>query len=103
MLKGDQLPIFLDKSSRDGWAHLVSDLPGEGGRRELLDFGMSLGLAKKVHRDRTYAEHYDIRGAEIERALEAGARIVSRRELAVILRRKKRIEDPALILELGRS
>jgi hypothetical protein len=90
------LPIFVDKSNRDGWAHLVSDLAGEGGRRELMQFGARIGLMRRLHRDSTYAEHYDIRGKEIEKALMEGAVMVSRRELAQILRRKKRMGGPVL-------
>jgi hypothetical protein len=79
----------MDRPNGDGWAHLVSDIDGEKGRTELKDFGKLLGLARLIHRNNTYAEHYDIRGWEIEKAEKAGALTVSRRELGYILKDKK--------------
>jgi hypothetical protein len=90
--KGAPLAIFMDRPNGDGWAHLISDLNGESGRLELMDFGRKIGLARRIHRDNTYAKHYDIRGSEIERAKKAGAGVVSRRELGNILRCKKTFE-----------
>jgi hypothetical protein len=79
----------MDRPNGDGWAHLVSDIDGEEGRRELADFGILLGLVRRIHRKNTYAEHYDIRELEIVKAGKAGAKTVSRHELGCILRRKK--------------
>jgi hypothetical protein len=90
--QGVPLAIFMDRPNGDGWAHLVSDLDGESGRLELMDFGRKIGLARRIHRDNTYAKHYDIRGSEIERARKAGAGVVSRRELGNLLRCKKTLE-----------
>ncbi len=83
------MTVFMEKPNGDGWAHLVSDLNGEKGREELVAFGRSIGLTRRIHRKGSYAEHYDIRNPEIEKAKAAGAEVVTRRELGSILREKK--------------
>jgi hypothetical protein len=97
------LPIFMDRINQDGWAHLISDIAGKSGRRELVEFGREIGLTRKLHRDSTYAEHYDIRGEEIDRAVKAGIPVVSRRKLAHILKQKKVLENAALYCGLNGS
>lgn len=83
------MAVFMERSNGEGWAHLVSDLHGEEGLLELVSFGRKIGLKRGIHRKGTYAEHYDIRDPEIQLAKAAGARIVTRRELATILKDKK--------------
>lgn len=83
------MALFMERPNGDGWAHLVSDLNGEEGLEELISFGKRVGLTRRIHRKGSYAEHYDLRSPEIERAKAAGARVVTRRELAIILKEKK--------------
>ena len=83
------LAVYMEKPNGDGWAHLVSDQHGEMGRTELLVFLKKIGVRRPLHRARTYAEHCDIRGVEIALASEFGAVIITRRELARLLRDKK--------------
>ena len=85
----DLVAVFMEKPNGDGWAHLVSDLHGNPGRTELRAFLKIIGVRRPLHRTGTYAEHCDIRGSEIHRALEAGAEVISRRELAQLLRMKR--------------
>jgi hypothetical protein len=83
----------MEKPNGDGWAHLVSDLHGESGRAELRAFLKSIGVRRPLHRACTYAEHCDIRGAEINRARDAGAGLISRRELAQLLKQKRQTAE----------
>ncbi|UCG39379.1 MAG: DUF4031 domain-containing protein [bacterium] len=84
------MAVYMDRPNGDGWAHLISNLEGNGGRRELVRFGRMIGLTRRIHRMGCYGEHYDIRGSEIRRAAAAGALLVARREIALILRGKRR-------------
>ncbi|UCF89390.1 MAG: DUF4031 domain-containing protein [bacterium] len=83
----------MEKPNGDGWAHLVSDLHGPAGRAELRVFLRMIGVGRPLHRSYSYAEHCDIRGIEIGRARGAGARIITRRELARLLRKKRQEEE----------
>lgn len=87
------MAVFMEKPNGDGWAHLVSDLHGEPGRTELRAILKNIGVRRPLHRACTYAEHCDIRGAEISRAREAGTEVISRRELARLLREKRMIGE----------
>jgi hypothetical protein len=81
--------IYMDKPTLDGWAHLISDLSGKPGQEELYAFARDGFLPRRRHRSGTYAEHLDIRGSEIIRAEAAGARTITRRQLARILKAKR--------------
>jgi Protein of unknown function (DUF4031) len=71
-------------------AHLVSDLLGEEGTRELVAFARSLGIpAEAIQHAGRYSEHFDLAGPWLEAARQAGARAVDRYELVAILRRKR--------------
>lgn len=83
------LAVFMEKPNGDGWAHLISDRHGKAGRAELQGFLKRIGVGRPLHRGLTYAEHCDIRGPEIDRALQAGASVISRRRLALLLREKR--------------
>lgn len=77
----------------DRWgpsAHLLSDLPGDAGTRELTAFAVSLGIPAEgiQHRGR-YSEHFDLAGPWLEAAHAAGAQSVDRYALVAILRRKR--------------
>lgn len=81
--------VFMERPNGSGWAHLVSDQPGDPGRVELRTFLKVIGVRRPLHRASTYAEHCDVRGEDIPRAREAGATVISRRELAQLLRNKR--------------
>ena len=83
------MALFMERPNGDGWAHLVSNLHGEPGRVELRAFLKVIGVRRPLHRAHTYAEHCDLRGSEIERARQAGAGMISWRELARLLRLKR--------------
>ena len=70
-------PIYSAKSRR--WAHMVSDTSLE----ELHTFAVSLGIPRKGFHDPPHKNqpHYDIPLELYEQALEAGAQIVTGREL----------------------
>jgi hypothetical protein len=80
------------KVSRDPrlWCHILSDLPGDAGRSELREFARSIGLKECwLQHEGEPNEHYDTYGRKIELAVEAGAKLVRRRELAEIIQRKR--------------
>ena len=87
------MAVFMERPNGDGWAHLVSDLHGEPGRAELRAFLKVIGVRRPLHRAHTYAEHCDIRDSELNRAREAGAGVISWRQLAKLLRLKKAAEE----------
>lgn len=91
------MAVFMERPNGDGWAHLVSDLHGETGRQELRTFLKAIGVYRPLHRSYSYAEHCDVHGFEISRARKAGARVISRRELAYLLKDKKLKEKRVLI------
>lgn len=71
-------------------AHLLSDLHGDDGTRELLAFGARFGLeARWLQHRGTYREHFDIFEAAIRAAVHHGARQLDRREFVAILRAKR--------------
>ena len=56
------------------WSHLISDLPGEAGTRELLAFVEQLGIeARWIQYPGTRKEHFDITEPTRQRALALGA------------------------------
>lgn len=56
------------------WSHLLSDLPGEAGHAELLDFACRLGLeARWIQNEGTATEHFDVTEPTRQRALALGA------------------------------
>ena len=92
------MAIYMDKPTREGWAHMISDLPGKPGQDELFSFARDAFLPRRRHRSGSYAEHIDIRGLEIHRAEAAGARTITRRQLARILKTKKLAEQAASLV-----
>ena len=88
------MAIYMDKPNGEGWAHLLSDRPGEEGSEELRSFARGIGLIWRLQSRGTYAEHYDIRDSDIPRAESAGAEVLSRRKLAEILRDKRALMGP---------
>jgi hypothetical protein len=76
-------------------AHLVSDLHGEEGTRELVAFGARLGMRERWLQSRgTYREHFDLFGRLVDDARAAGAVELNRRDFVGILRAKRALLDP---------
>ncbi len=73
------------------WSHLLSDLPGDDGRRELLAFADRLGLeARWIQKAGTATEHFDVTEPTRQRALALGAvPIRYGREVAAITMAKR--------------
>jgi len=72
-------------------AHLLSDLLGEEGTRELVEFVVALGIpAVMIQHAGGYREHFDLAGPWLDAAHAAGAMQVDRYTLVAILRRKRR-------------
>lgn len=71
-------------------AHLLSDLAGEEGTRELVEFAAALGIpAEAIQHAGRYSEHFDLAGPWLEAARAAGAEHVDRYRLVAILRAKR--------------
>ena len=71
-------------------AHLLSDLAGEAGSRELADFMVAMGVPwAPVQHPGTYREHHDLAGDWIVRARALGAVVLDRASFVGILRRKR--------------
>lgn len=72
-------------------AHLVSDLQGDRGQAELVDFATrSLGMRPEWLQSRgTYKEHFDVWGSRLKRCDELGVPVLERRDFVNILRRKR--------------
>ena len=79
----------LGKSS-----HLVSDLPGAAGTEELVAFARSIGMRESwLQKAGTRHQHFDVFAGRYERALAAGARVVTRGELVAIFKAKQAAMD----------
>ena len=75
-------------------AHLVSDLPGEAGTQELVAFARGIGLrAEWIQKAGTRHEHFDVFEGRYQRALDAGAKVVTRPELVAIFRSKQALAE----------
>lgn len=76
-------------------AHLLSDLAGEEGRRELAEFAAKIGLSGfRPHHAGEYNEHYDVAGQWYDAALREGAVPIDRHRLVAVLK-AKRVTSPA--------
>ena len=70
--------------------HLISDLEGEAGQRELREFAAKIGLRLSwIQYPGTYKEHLDLFGRRIEAALSNGATRIDRMRFVNILRKKR--------------
>ena len=72
--------------------HVLSDLPGDEGTRELVAFVARYGMRPVwiQYRD-TYREHFDVPEQAGLRMLADGARPATNREVGELLARKKRL------------
>lgn len=76
------MTVYVDDMQRparvgpvDGiWSHLLSDLPGDEGRRELVAFAERLGLDRAwLQNAGTPTEHFDVTEPTRQQALRYGA------------------------------
>jgi hypothetical protein len=76
------------------WSHLIADTT-----EELHAFAVGLGLERvRFHGNpaRPWKDHYDVPEAKRQRAMELGARPISRREAVAMLRAKRLVLREAL-------
>jgi len=82
MILMDQRRIARFKGRLVQTAHLMSDLPGEAGTAELDAFARRIGIRTKWRQNSgTETEHYDLFGSRLDQAADAGAVVVTGREL----------------------
>lgn len=80
----------------DRMYHLLSDLDGPNGARELLEAARACGMPTRfIQYAGTYREHFDIHGEMVDILLARGARIVTNREIGELLRRKRGSVSPS--------
>lgn len=73
-----------------GCSHMISDLVGDDGSRELMTFARRIGMrAEWLQKAGTRHEHFDIFGSRRARALAAGCREVGRAEFVAAFRAKQ--------------
>lgn len=71
-------------------AHLMSDLPGEEGTKELLQFGKQIGLHPQwIQHKGEPKEHFDVWASKIDAALENGAKEVGLKGTVEIMQKKR--------------
>lgn len=71
-------------------SHLMSDLPGEAGSKELSAFASAAGLNPAwLQKAGTAYEHYDIMKGRHRTVRQMGAREVGRKEFVQIIKAKK--------------
>jgi hypothetical protein len=80
----------------DRMYHLLSELHGVAGTEELLAGARSCGMPTRfIQYPGTYREHFDIHGPMKDILLAQGARLVTNREVALLLRAKRAAADDA--------
>lgn len=73
-----------------GCSHMVSDLLGEDGHRELMDFAKRIGMRPEwLQKPGTEHEHFDIFGERRNRALRAGCVEVDRKRMGEVFKAKR--------------
>lgn len=78
------------------WSHLLSDLPGPAGTRELLAFARRLGVQERwLQNPGTHTEHFDLTEPTRQQALSLGARPIAYGRAVAALVRAKRGASPA--------
>ncbi len=74
----------------DRMYHLLSDLLGLEGTRELLDAARACGMPTRFIQYRgAYREHFDVHGPMVDILLARGAHLVTNREVGELLRLKR--------------
>ncbi len=76
----------------DRMYHLLSDLHGPEGTRELLDAARACGMPTRfIQYAGAYREHFDVHGPMVDILLARGARIATNREVGELLRLKRTV------------
>ena len=85
----DWLPAGVRRGDR--MYHLLSDIPGPEGARELRAFALPLGFRERwVQYPGSYREHFDVTERDARTILaQGGARLISNRELGALLATKR--------------
>jgi hypothetical protein len=75
--------VLIDTVRKDGYCHMVSATI-----HELHEFAGTIGVKRCWYCNKRGKNrpHYDIKGKQIEKALENGAMLVTRRELRTFLK-----------------
>lgn len=83
----------VDYRGKFKWcSHLVSDLPGEEGSRELIAFARKIGMRKEwLQKSGAAHEHFDVYGKRRRRALGAGCIEVDRKRMVAVFRAKRAV------------
>ena len=91
----DWLPAGVRRGDR--MYHMLSDIPGPEGARELRAFARSLGFRERwVQYPGTYREHFDVTERDARVILAGGAtRLLTNRELGALLATKRAYHDDA--------
>jgi hypothetical protein len=89
----DWLPAGVRRGDR--MYHMLSDVPGAEGARELRAFALSLGFRERwVQYPGSYREHFDVTERDAQTILaRGGVRLVSNRELGALLVTKRAAFD----------
>lgn len=75
-------------------AHLISTEPGIVGEVKLMDFAKSIGMNPVwIQEMGTPDEHFDIMRGMIEKARQAGAKEVSRKEMWAYIQDKRKMAE----------
>lgn len=85
----DWLPAGVHRGDR--MYHMLSDIPGSVGGRELREFALPLGFRERwVQYPGSYREHFDLTERDAQAILaRGGARLLSNRELGALLAAKR--------------
>ncbi len=76
--------------------HLLSDLPGAAGTEELLAAARACGMPTLfIQYPGTYREHFDVHGRMVDILLARGARLVTNREVGLLLRARRALRVDA--------
>ena len=74
----------------DRMYHVLSDIPGPEGGRELRTFVAQCGLRPEwVQFPGTYREHFDVHGRAVECLLQRGARLATNHDVGRLLAAKR--------------
>ena len=73
--------VLIDKNETSGWSHLVASTEAE-----LHEFARGIKCDKRFENKRgKFKPHYDLKGEEYDRAIEAGAILVSSKTIVRFL------------------
>lgn len=74
--------VLIDKNETSGWSHLVASTEDE-----LHEFARGIKCNKRFeNKSGKFKPHYDLKGEEYDRAIEAGAILVSPKTIVLFLR-----------------